>query len=84
VRPAGDVSVALMAAARVLAKGGGGTYIDLAQHACVSRAAAQQSVKNMARRGELLVVARKRTEGAAKPLHVYVPAVEVRQLSLVF
>ena len=84
MRPAGDVTVAVMAAARVMAKVGGGTYIDLAQHARVSREAAQWSVKNMARRGELLVVARKRMKGAAKPLHVYVPAVEIKQLSLIF
>lgn len=84
MRPAGDVSQAVLAAARALAKAGGGTYIDLAQHARVSREAAQWSIKHMVNRGDLLVVARKRMEGVAKPLHVYVPAVEVRQLSLVF
>lgn len=84
MRPAGDVAVAVMAAARALAKAGGGTYIDLANHARVSRESARWSVKNMVNRGELLVVARKRMQGAAKPLHVYKPAAEVRQLSFLF
>lgn len=78
------LSTVVLSAASRLAERGGGTYVDFAHEAQVSREASQWTVKNLVRSGKLCAVSRKRVAGAAKPLHVYVPAASRMQMTLLF
>ena len=73
------VSDAVLDAAAAFSTEGGGTYLDFAQRAQVSYAAAQNTVKNLVRSGKLCAVERRQVAGIAKPLHVYVPAQHYRR-----
>jgi len=50
------------------------TFRDLARRACVGFGAARQTVKDMARAGELQRVGQARVEGSRRPMTTYLPA----------
>ena len=81
MRPAGELRQALAAAARKLeaqrmaSAHRGATWRDLAAHAGVGYSAAKQTVRNMARAGELKRLPEDaRTSYSRRPMALYVPA----------
>ena len=71
-RPRGEVRQAIAQAAQSQARCF--TWQDLAQHAGVGFAAARETVRNMARAGELMVVGELRVDGVRRPMVHYAPA----------
>jgi hypothetical protein len=82
MRPAGEIRRALRDAAWSLAVErastplAGGHWRELAQRSCVGFGAARETVKNMARAGELQAVGAVRVPGARRPMTVYAPQAE--------
>lgn len=52
----------------------GMSYRDLAQAACVGFGAAQVTVRNMARAGQLVPIAEAHASGRGRPMKLYAPA----------
>lgn len=81
MRPRGEIRQALAtAAADIVAERRerqerviGATYLDMAVRACVGFAAARDTVKNMARSGELAPAGEVRVQGSRRPLTAYAP-----------
>lgn len=75
MRPAGEISQALLQAARELAQDGrGATLAELAAKACVSRHAARVQVSNIKRSGALQIVGERRVAYRNRPVAEYAPA----------
>ena len=75
MRPAGEVSQALLQAAHALATAGGGaTLRELSAKACVGTEAARRAVDNMKRQGRLHVVRTRRVTYRNRPVAEYAPA----------
>jgi hypothetical protein len=80
-RPTGEVRVALRQAAQAMVSERAQlglqpvavTYRDLAQRAQVGFGAAKETVRNMARAGELVAAGTVPTKHARRPLQAYVP-----------
>lgn len=71
----GEVRQTLLQAARELAQPHRApTLTDLAVHAQVGRVACMNTVKNMVREGDLLIVRRRWVAHCAKPVAEYAPA----------
>ncbi len=74
MRPAGEVSQALIQAARELARDGRGpTLAEMASKACVSREAARHHVPKLKSRGHLQQVAERRVDYRNRPVAEYAP-----------
>jgi len=70
----GELRQALLESARVLAQPNRApTLLELTQHAQVGRVAAMNTVKNMVRAGDLLIVRRRWVAHSAKPVAEYAP-----------
>lgn len=84
MRPAGtvgEVREALLCAARVLAQPNRApTLQELSAHAQVGRVAAMNTVKNMTRAGDLVIVRRRWVAHSAKPVAEYAPADAVDEI----
>lgn len=77
MRPAGEISQALIQAARDLATSGrGATLAELAHRACVSRDAARDHVPKLKSRGHLQQVGTRRVEYRNRPVAEYGPTPE--------
>lgn len=79
MRPRGEIRRAIGDAAWALTVERamqGGTWRELAQRACVGYAAARQTVKDMARAGELQAVGAVRVDHSRRPMTLYAPAPE--------
>lgn len=77
MRPAGEIRVALLAAARDLATPEQApTVAELALHAQVGLRAATDTVKNMRRHGALRIVRTRRVDYRNRPVAEYAPAEE--------
>lgn len=75
MRPAGEISLALLQAAREIAQEGrGATMVELASRACVSRDVAMDRVKKLKNRGHLQQVGERRVEYRNRPVAEYAPA----------
>lgn len=75
MRPAGDVSTALLAAAGALARDGSApTVRELAEHAGVGVSAATSTVKNLSRAGKLRQARMRRVDYRARPVAEWEPA----------
>lgn len=75
MRPAGEISQALIQAARDLARDGrGATLAELAHRACVSRDAARDHVPKLKSRGHLQQVGERRVAYRNRPVAEYAPA----------
>ena len=75
MRPRGEIRLALgLAAAALVAEQGGGTWRDMAQQAQVGYDKARETVRDMARAGELQRVDEVRVPGARRPMVRYAPA----------
>ncbi len=75
MRPAGEISQALLQAARELAhQGRGATLVELAEHACVARGHASVCLKNMRRSGRMEIVGERRVAYRNRPVAEYAPA----------
>lgn len=70
MRPRGEVRQALASVAAQLS-GGGATWRDMAELACVGADVAKQTVRNMASVGELAVVGEQRQPGLNRPMVLY-------------
>lgn len=71
----GEVRQVLLAAAAALVQPHRApTLLDLAAHAQVGRVAAMNTVKNMVRSGDLVIVRRRWVAHSAKPVAEYAPA----------
>jgi len=82
VRPAGDVSIALLAAAGALARDDRApTVRELAQHAGVGLGAATSTVKNLSRAGKLRQARQRRVDYRARPVAEWEPAPDAGQAS---
>lgn len=78
MRPAGEISQALIQAARDLARDGrGATLAELASRACVSREAARHHVPKLKSRGHLQQVGERRVNYRNRPVAEYAPPVEL-------
>lgn len=78
MRPAGDISRALIQAARDLTRHGpGATMAELAMQACVSRDAARHHIPKLKSRGHLQLVGERRVTYRNRPVAVYAPAPEL-------
>lgn len=64
-RPVGEVRLALAAAVGEL---GGGTWRELAAHACVGYEVAKRTVFDMARAGEVAAAGTVQVAGSARPM----------------
>lgn len=74
MRPAGEITLALLDAARSLrTEERAPTLAELAAHAQVGYAAANNTVKNLKRRGRLRIVRTRRVAYVNKPVHEYEP-----------
>lgn len=69
MRPAGEIRMALSAAAAEFGASGA-TWRDLAAAACVGFDAAQVTTDNMVRAGDLVVVGRVTRPGACRPMRL--------------
>lgn len=77
MRPAGEITQALLRAAKELsAQGRPATLVELAHHACVSRDAARQMVPKLKSRGHLQQVGERRVEYRNRPVAEYAPAID--------
>jgi hypothetical protein len=78
MRPPGEIRCAVLNAAQALTaeRGQGATWHDLAKHARVSRRAARQAVRDLARAGELLRVGSVPVPGVRRPMTTYAPPAE--------
>lgn len=83
MRPAGEISMALLAAAQDLVRvdvvGGeqvlrGPTLQELAHHACVGLSAARNTVANLRRAGKLVPVTERKVDYRNRPVVEYAPA----------
>lgn len=81
MRPRGEIRLALGDAAWQVARerAEGGTWRELAQRACVGFDAAKQTVKDMARAGELVITGTARVPGVARLVNRYAPAEALAQ-----
>jgi len=70
VRPRGEVRQALSDAAQALAAA---KWREMAMQAQVGFCVARETVKNMARAGELVPAGSRRVPGARRPMTVYAP-----------
>lgn len=82
MRPAGEISLALLKAARDLARQvdgqrKGATLAELAARACVSKEVATDRVKKLKSRGRLEKVGERRVAYRNRPVVEYAPAVEL-------
>lgn len=75
MRPRGEFRQALVRAVEVAGPSGGATWRGLAQLACVAGDVARDTVRNMHRAGELIVVGQAREPGVNRPQNLYAPAV---------
>jgi len=76
MRPAGDISQALIRAAGQLAAAsekGGATLAEIAAKACVGRDAARHAVSNLKRHGHLAIVGEQRVHNRNRPVALYAP-----------
>lgn len=73
MRPRGEARLALATVAAQLG-GGGATWRDMAERACVGFDVAKQTVRNMARDGELVTLGLESQPGANRPMVLYAPA----------
>ena len=74
MRPAGEITMALLDAARALRTDERApTMAELAAHAQVGYDAANNTVKNLKRRGRLRIVRTRRVDYVNKPVHEYEP-----------
>lgn len=76
MRPAGDISQALIRAAGHLAavsEAGGASLAEIAAKACVGRDAARQAVPNLKRHGHLTIVGQRRVDYRNRPVALYAP-----------
>lgn len=74
MRPRGEIRMALAEAAELLAREvGAATWRDMAQRAQVGYRAAERTVGNMARAGELQRVGRAEVPHSRKPMVLYAP-----------
>jgi len=72
MRPAGEIRVALLDAAKAACKSGHGvTMRELASRACVGQKAARETIKNMVRAGVLLPAGERRVHYRNRPVLVY-------------
>jgi hypothetical protein len=72
MRPAGEIRVALLDAARSARQNGRGfTMRELAARACVGRAAARKTIENMVRAGVLLESGELPVEYRNRPVKLY-------------
>lgn len=72
MRPAGEVRLALLNAARASRQNGRGfTMRELAARACVGRAVAQETIKNMVRAGVLEPTGELQVEYRNRPVKLY-------------
>ena len=75
MRPAGDISQALIrAAGQLAAVAGGATLAEIAVKACVGRDAARHAVPNLKRYGHLAIVGQRRVDYRNRPVALYAPA----------
>lgn len=79
MRPAGEISTAILTAATRLVREEAGqrrgpTLQELAQHACVGIQAARRTVDNMRRAGKLEPVAQRKVDYRNRPVAEYAPA----------
>jgi hypothetical protein len=84
MRPAGEISQALLTAAAHLVRNEdgqrrGATLQELAHHACVGIHAARVTVKDMRRRGKLEPVAERKVDYRNRPVLEYAPASAIEQ-----
>jgi hypothetical protein len=89
MRPAGEISTAILGAAERLVRDEGGqrrgpTMQELARHACVGYQAAMNTVKNLTRAGKLEAVAERRVEYRNRPVVEYAPAQEAADSGMPF
>lgn len=70
MRPRGEIRMALSMAAAEFGSVGA-TFLDLAHRACVGLDAAQTTLANMARAGDLRVIGQTRLEGVCRPVNLY-------------
>ncbi len=81
MRPAGEISLALLQAAKELSQQGrGATLVELSEHARVGRGDASACLKNMRRSGRLEIVGERRVAYRNRPVAEYAPSDEVRQI----
>lgn len=72
MRPAGEVRIALLNAAKAACGSGqGATMRELASRACVGQKAARETIKNMVRAGVLLPVGERRVQYRNRPVLIY-------------
>lgn len=76
MRPRGEIRQALSDVAHEV---GRGTWRTYAARACVGFSAAKQTVRDMARAGELEVVGTQAVPGVCRPMLVYAPATKQMQ-----
>ena len=75
MRPPGEISLALLGAARELwTPEQGPTLNELAMHAQVGKDAAEKAIKNMTRHGRLRIVRTRAVAYRNKPVAEYAPA----------
>jgi len=75
MRPAGEITQALLRAAKELARSErGATLTELAQHACVAKDVARDRVKKLKTRGHLQQVGERRVGYRNRPVAEYAPA----------
>lgn len=79
MRPAGEISTAILTAAADLAREESGqrrgpTVRELLQHACVGYEAGLNTVKNLTRAGKLTPIAERRVDYRNRPVAEYAPA----------
>lgn len=75
MRPLGEISRALLGAARELATPDQGpTLAELAAHAQVGKDAAEKTIKNMTRHGRIRIVRTRKVAYRNKPVAEYAPA----------
>ncbi len=75
MRPTGEITQALLKAARDLAdQGRPATLVELAHAACVSREAARHAVPKLKSRGHLQQVGERRVDYRNRPVAEYAPA----------
>jgi hypothetical protein len=78
MRPAGEISQALLQAARDIAQEGrGATMWELAARACVSRDVATDRVEKLKSRGHLQQVGERRVDYRNRPVAEYAPPLDV-------
>lgn len=85
MRPAGEISMAILGAAAHLVREEGGqrrgpTLQELAHHACVGYEAALYSVKNLTRSGKLEPVAQRKVDYRNRPVAEYAPALPADEI----